>query len=160
MVLLIDNYDSFSYNLVQMAGSIRPDIKVIRNDAMTVEEIEKLNPSHIILSPGPGYPKDAGVCEEVVKKLAGKIPTLVYASDIRQSVKLQTFLVQLVRNLHTGAGKRDGSIFGWCNCRIGDCKDCSRAWNGLCAICKRVCEEDESGCGGSVKDRDKAIKSF
>ena len=76
MVLLIDNYDSFSYNLVQMAGSIRPDIKVIRNDAMTVEEIEKLNPSHIILSPGPGYPKDAGVCEEVVKKLAGKIPIL------------------------------------------------------------------------------------
>ena len=49
MVLLIDNYVSFSYNLVQMAGSIRPDIKVIRNDAMTVEEIEKLNPSHIIL---------------------------------------------------------------------------------------------------------------
>ena len=76
MVLLIDNYDSFSYNLVQMAGGIRPDIKVIRNDAMTVEEIEKLNPSHIILSPGPGYPKDAGVCEEVVKKLAGKIPIL------------------------------------------------------------------------------------
>ena len=51
-----------------MAGSIRPDIKVIRNDAMTVEEIEKLNPSHIILSPGPGYPKDAGVCEESSKK--------------------------------------------------------------------------------------------
>ena len=76
MVLLIDNYDSFSYNLVQMAGSIRPDIKVIRNDAMTVEEIEALHPSHIILSPGPGYPKDAGVCEEVVRKLEGKIPIL------------------------------------------------------------------------------------
>ena len=76
MVLLIDNYDSFSYNLVQMAGSIRTDIKVIRNDAMTVEEIGALNPSHIILSPGPGYPKDAGVCEEVVRKLAGKIPIL------------------------------------------------------------------------------------
>lgn len=87
MVLLIDNYDSFSYNLVQMAGSIRPDIKVIRNDAMTVEEIEKLNPSHIILSPGPGYPKDAGVCEEVVKNLQVRSQSLVYASDIRQSVK-------------------------------------------------------------------------
>ena len=73
MVLLIDNYDSFSYNLVQMAGSIRPDIKVIRTDAMTVEEIEKLNPSHIILSPGPGYPKDAGVCEEQLIRLAGNI---------------------------------------------------------------------------------------
>ena len=57
MVLLIDNYDSFSYNLVQMAGSIRPDIKVIRNDAMTVEEIEKLNPSHIILFAGTGISK-------------------------------------------------------------------------------------------------------
>ena len=55
MILLIDNYDSFSYNLVQMAGSINPDIKVIRNDAMTVEEIRALAPSHIILSPGPGY---------------------------------------------------------------------------------------------------------
>lgn len=76
MILLIDNYDSFSYNLVQMAGSIRPDIKVIRNDAMTIEEIKTLNPSRIILSPGPGYPKDAGVCEEVVEKLAGKIPIL------------------------------------------------------------------------------------
>ena len=54
MILLIDNYDSFSYNLVQMAGSINPDIKVIRNDAMTVEEIRALAPSHIILSPGPG----------------------------------------------------------------------------------------------------------
>lgn len=72
MVLLIDNYDSFSYNLVQLAGSINSDILVIRNDELTVEEIAKLNPSHIILSPGPGYPKDAGVCEEVVRKLAGK----------------------------------------------------------------------------------------
>ena len=76
MILLIDNYDSFSYNLVQMAGSINPDIKVIRNDAMTVEEIRALAPSHIILSPGPGYPKDAGVCEEVVRQLQGEIPIL------------------------------------------------------------------------------------
>ena len=76
MVLLIDNYDSFSYNLVQMAGSITEDIRVIRNDEMTVEEIRDLHPSHIILSPGPGYPKDAGVCEEVVRKLQGEIPIL------------------------------------------------------------------------------------
>lgn len=76
MVLLIDNYDSFSYNLVQLAGSINPDIKVIRNDAMTAEEIEALKPDHIILSPGPGYPKNAGVCEEVVQKLQGKIPIM------------------------------------------------------------------------------------
>lgn len=76
MVLLIDNYDSFSYNLVQMVGSMQADIKVIRNDAMSVEEISNLNPSHIILSPGPGYPKDAGVCEDIVRKLQGKMPIL------------------------------------------------------------------------------------
>lgn len=76
MVLLIDNYDSFSYNLVQMAGGIAPDIRVIRNDAMSVEEIGDLHPSHIILSPGPGYPKDSGVCEAVVEKLQGKIPIM------------------------------------------------------------------------------------
>ena len=76
MILLIDNYDSFSYNLVQMAGGLNPDIRVIRNDEMTVEEIREISPSHIILSPGPGYPKDAGVCEDVVKKLSGAIPIL------------------------------------------------------------------------------------
>lgn len=76
MILLIDNYDSFSYNLVQFVGTINPDIKVIRNDELTTAQIEELSPSHIILSPGPGYPKDAGVCEEVVRKLQGKIPIL------------------------------------------------------------------------------------
>lgn len=76
MILLIDNYDSFSYNLVQLAGSVNPDIKVIRNDAMTVEEIEKLNPRHIIISPGPGYPKDAGICEDVIRYFKGKKPIL------------------------------------------------------------------------------------
>lgn len=87
MILLIDNYDSFSYNLVQMAGSICPDIKVIRNDEMSIDEIRNLNPSHIILSPGPGYPKDAGVCEEVVENCRVKCPFWVYALDIRGSVK-------------------------------------------------------------------------
>lgn len=76
MILLIDNYDSFSYNLVQLFGTLNPDIKVIRNDEMSVEEIEKLGPTHILLSPGPGYPKDAGVCEEVVRRLQGRIPIL------------------------------------------------------------------------------------
>ena len=76
MILLIDNYDSFSYNLFQQAAAIEPEIKVVRNDALTVGEIEGLNPSHIILSPGPGYPKDAGICEEVVSRLGGSIPIL------------------------------------------------------------------------------------
>ena len=76
MILFIDNYDSFTYNLVQFCGSVNPDIKVVRNDEITVDEIKKLAPSHIILSPGPGYPKDAGICEEVIKKLAGQFPIL------------------------------------------------------------------------------------
>ena len=76
MILLIDNYDSFSYNLVQLFGTLNPDIRVIRNDELTVEEVEALSPSHIILSPGPGYPKNAGICEDVVRKLQGKIPIL------------------------------------------------------------------------------------
>lgn len=62
MILLIDNYDSFSYNLYQLIGSLNPDIRVVRNDELTVEEIDALNPEAIILSPGPGRPEDAGVC--------------------------------------------------------------------------------------------------
>ncbi len=76
MILLIDNYDSFSYNLYQLAGSVNPDIKVVRNDELSIEETKELDPSHIILSPGPGYPLNAGVCEEVVLKLGGEIPIL------------------------------------------------------------------------------------
>lgn len=76
MILIIDNYDSFTYNLVQLVGGMNPDIMVIRNDAMTAREIETLNPSHIIISPGPGYPKDAGVCEEAVRELGGSFPIL------------------------------------------------------------------------------------
>ena len=76
MILLIDNYDSFSYNLYQMLGTISPEIKVIRNDAMTVDEIAALHPSHIILSPGPGRPEDAGIIIETVQRLGGKIPIL------------------------------------------------------------------------------------
>lgn len=71
MILLIDNYDSFSYNLYQLIGSVNPDIRVIRNDEMTVDEIEKLAPEYIILSPGPKAPKDAGVCIEAAKRLGG-----------------------------------------------------------------------------------------
>lgn len=76
MILLIDNYDSFSYNVYQLIGSINPDIKVIRNDELTIPEIEALNPSHIIISPGPGKPSEAGICEEVIKYFAGKKPIM------------------------------------------------------------------------------------
>ena len=74
MILLIDNYDSFSYNLYQLIGMVDEDIRVIRNDEMSVEQIKELRPSLIVLSPGPGKPEDAGICMEVVKKLSGIIP--------------------------------------------------------------------------------------
>lgn len=76
MILLIDNYDSFAYNLYQMLGAIEPDILVIRNDEKTVDEIEALHPTRIILSPGPGRPEDAGIIIDTVKQLGGKIPLL------------------------------------------------------------------------------------
>ncbi len=82
MILLIDNYDSFSYNLVQLIGAICQEkrngepVQVIRNDQMTVEEIRSLSPSAIILSPGPGRPSQAGVCEETIRKLGGTVPIL------------------------------------------------------------------------------------
>ncbi len=76
MILLIDNYDSFSYNLYQLIGEINSDIQVIRNDEMTVEEIQKCNPSHIILSPGPGRPENAGIIVEAAKTISRTIPTL------------------------------------------------------------------------------------
>ena len=76
MILLIDNYDSFSYNLYQLIGEIEPDVKVIRNDEMTVEEIGKLNPNRIILSPGPGRPEDTGIIVEAAKALGKDIPIL------------------------------------------------------------------------------------
>ena len=76
MILLIDNYDSFSYNLVQMIGSIDPDIRVVRNDRITIEDIKEMSPSHLVLSPGPGYPKDAGILEQAVRELKGRMPIL------------------------------------------------------------------------------------
>ena len=76
MILIIDNYDSFTYNLYQIAGVFNSGIKVAYNDKITVSEIEALGPSHIIISPGPGRPKNAGICEDAVLKLSGKIPIL------------------------------------------------------------------------------------
>ncbi|MCM1466864.1 MAG: aminodeoxychorismate/anthranilate synthase component II [Alistipes sp.] len=76
MILLIDNYDSFSYNLYQLIGEIEPDIRVIRNDEMTVEEIRSLKPDRIILSPGPGRPENAGIIIEAVKTLGKEISVL------------------------------------------------------------------------------------
>ena len=72
MILLIDNYDSFSYNLYQLAGSLEPDIRVIRNDACTPEEIESMKPEALLLSPGPGRPEHAGVCIPAVRRFGSR----------------------------------------------------------------------------------------
>ena len=76
MILLIDSYDSFSYNLYQLIGELEPDIRVIRNDEFSVEEIEKMDPARIVLSPGPGRPEDAGILMETVQRLGERIPIL------------------------------------------------------------------------------------
>lgn len=87
MELIIDNYDSFTYNLYQYMGTLNPDIQVIRNDAITVEGIRKLQPDHLILSPGPGRPCDAGVCEPALRELKGEFPSWECAWAIRPSEK-------------------------------------------------------------------------
>ena len=76
MILVVDNYDSFTYNLVQYLGEMGQEIKVYRNDAITVEGIKKLKPSRIVISPGPGSPKDAGISKDILKVLGPKIPVL------------------------------------------------------------------------------------
>ncbi len=76
MLLMIDNYDSFTYNLVQYLGELGEDIKVFRNNKITLPEIEKLNPDRIVISPGPCTPKEAGISVGVIKHFAGKIPIL------------------------------------------------------------------------------------
>ncbi|MDY0022065.1 aminodeoxychorismate/anthranilate synthase component II [Arenimonas caeni] len=76
MLLMIDNYDSFTYNLVQYLGELGQDVKVVRNDALSVAEIEALAPERIVISPGPCTPNEAGVSLEVLEKLSGKVPIL------------------------------------------------------------------------------------
>jgi anthranilate synthase component 2 len=76
MILLLDNFDSFTYNVYQMVGEFHPELEVFRNNAITIQDIETMNPTHIILSPGPGYPADAGIMPEVIRYFAGKIPLL------------------------------------------------------------------------------------
>ncbi|SDB07590.1 anthranilate synthase component II [Eubacterium oxidoreducens] len=76
MILLIDNYDSFTYNLYQYIGVFNEDIKVVRNDKITIDEIRQMNPERIVLSPGPKSPKEAGICMDAVKEFAGKVPIL------------------------------------------------------------------------------------
>jgi len=99
MILVIDNYDSFTYNLVQYLGEMGVEIEVARNDELTVEEILKKKPKHLLISPGPCSPKEAGISVDIIKKLGGKIPILgvclghqsigyAYGGDIIRAKKL------------------------------------------------------------------------
>jgi len=76
MILMIDNYDSFTYNLVQYLGELGEELKVFRNDAITLAEVKRLRPARIVISPGPGAPQSAGVSNAVIRELGGKIPIL------------------------------------------------------------------------------------
>lgn len=76
MILMIDNYDSFTYNLVQYLGELGEDLEVHRNDKITIARIKRLKPKQIVISPGPGRPKDAGISEDIIREFAGKIPIL------------------------------------------------------------------------------------
>ena len=99
MIAVIDNYDSFTYNLVQYLGELDADVCVFRNDAVTVEALEALNPSHIIISPGPGVPDEAGISKEIIRRLGPKIPVLgvclghqcigeVFGGEVRRAQRL------------------------------------------------------------------------
>ncbi|OHD17915.1 MAG: anthranilate phosphoribosyltransferase [Spirochaetes bacterium GWD1_27_9] len=103
MILILDNYDSFTYNLYQIFLKLNYPIKVVRSDKITIEEIEKLNPEYIVISPGPGTPHEAGICIEVVQKLKGKYPILGVCLG-HQSI-LAAFGVPIVNAARTVHGK-------------------------------------------------------
>jgi anthranilate synthase component 2 len=76
MLLMIDNYDSFTYNVVHYLGELNADVRVVRNDELTVEQVQALNPEKIVISPGPCTPNEAGISMEVIRRMAGKVPIL------------------------------------------------------------------------------------
>jgi anthranilate synthase/aminodeoxychorismate synthase-like glutamine amidotransferase len=99
VILLIDNYDSFTYNLAHLFGELGAEVTVLRNDALTADEAEALAPSHLVVSPGPGRPEDAGATPEILGRLAGRVPTLgvclghqalvqVYGGEVGQAREL------------------------------------------------------------------------
>lgn len=103
MLLMIDNYDSFTYNVVQYLGELGSDVKVVRNDELSIAEIEALNPERIVVSPGPCTPNEAGVSLEVIKHFAGKLPILGVCLG-HQSIG-QAFGGNVVRARHVMHGK-------------------------------------------------------
>lgn len=106
MIVLIDNYDSFSYNLYQLIGSVEPNIRVVRNDALSVAEVAALDPQAIVLSPGPGRPSAAGICEEVAVKLGSEIPILGVCLGHQAIVEAFGGVVGYARELMHGKSSR------------------------------------------------------
>lgn len=160
MILLVDNYDSFSYNLYQLVGSINSDIKVIRNDECTPEEIEAMQPSHIIISPGPGKPSEAGYCEDIIKYFEGKLPILgvclghqaiseVYGATVSYAKELMHGKMSVV-NLTKGCKLFEG---------LGETAEVAR-YHSLIAVkdtipeCLEVTATTEDGEVMAVKHRD------
>lgn len=130
MILLIDNYDSFSYNLYQLIGELRPDLKVIRNDELTVAEIAALKPEKIIISPGPGRPENAGVIIEVIKQLSPSIPTLGVCLGHQAICAAFGACVTYAKHLMHGKQSivkvdNEATIFRWCS--AGDSRTLGKA---------------------------------
>lgn len=120
MILLIDNYDSFSYNLYQLVGELCPQLRVIRNDEMSVAEIKALAPEKIIISPGPGRPEDAGIIIDVIRSLSPQIPTLGVC--LGHQAICAAFGAEITYAKHLMHGKQsvvkldnEATIFRWCN---------------------------------------------
>lgn len=103
MILMIDNYDSFTYNIVQYCLELGADLKVIRNDELSLEEIISLNPSKIIISPGPATPNEAGVCLEVIEYFVGKKP--IFGICLGHQAIAQVFGAKIVRAKNMMHGK-------------------------------------------------------
>ena len=151
MILLIDNYDSFSYNLYQLIGSIKPDIRVIRNDELTVSEIDKLSPEAIIISPGPGRPENAGVCIDVVKMLGEKYPILGVCLGHQAICKCFGATVSYAKKLMHGK-QSDAKIYNECALFKGLPKSISVArYHSLSAVkdtipsCLKVIAQTDDG---------------
>lgn len=117
MILMIDNYDSFTYNLVQYFGELGADLKVYRNDALTLDQIKSLNPERIVISPGPGRPENAGICNDLIRACTGKIPVLgvclghqcigyAYGGNIIHAKKLMHGKTSMIT--HSGQGIFEG----------------------------------------------------
>lgn len=103
MILMIDNYDSFTYNIVQYCLELKADLKIVRNDELTLEQIIELNPSKIIISPGPATPNEAGVCLDVIKYFSGKKP--IFGICLGHQAIAQAFGAKVVRAKNLMHGK-------------------------------------------------------